>query len=192
MNYISEVKQEDTSDTYSVSPFAEGETVANLSDAGWVCRQIVMTPDGLHRVIEKVVTAKTTDDMYFSATLEPDDTAQLNEQQYIWIIEVENLLTTPKFRRELEITLAVEKHGVFNPSETQTIHTLLTTSADGLSIDIDSNSVPVGVRSIKLLNDDGDILQTVGYVSHTIVLGVATIVLKQPVTVTATQVQVNS
>lgn len=193
------VNQEDTTDTMEISPFIEGELIQNLSDVGWSCRQAVLTADGKNVVLSNNVTTKTLDDLYFSATLEPLDTAILNEDQYIWIIEITNNTIEPKYRRELQVILAVSKHHIWNLAETFTVYDIVAPDPDvngdvifGKQVRIATTTLPVGtILSIKLLDNDDNILQTAGYVSDTLDNSQVVITLTEPVKVEPTKLMVN-
>ena len=189
MNYIVSVKQEDTSDTFKVSPFAADELVNNLSDPGWVCNQLVISSDGKYRIHESQVTTKSTDDLYFTATLEPAVTAELNKDQYIWVIEVENPLLTPKYRREVNIVLSVAEHKLWSSAETQTEYDIV--SFVGTAIRINTLSFVAGtVSSIKLLDADDNVIQTSGWVSDTVDVTETILVIKEPVIDTPVKVRI--
>ena len=103
-----EVIQGDLTDILEVSPFEEGEETANLSDAGWTCKSAVIKEMGDVPIFERDITDKTVDDLYFRAAIDPDDTTVLAVDSYIWVIQIENLLVLPKFRREKQVELVVE------------------------------------------------------------------------------------
>ena len=169
------IKQGDTTDTFQVSPFPLGELVENLSDPGWSCRSVVTNKLGGTIVIDNPVTTKTVDDLYFETSLASPDTDILDAKAYIWIIEIENLLTTPIYRREHHISLVVEKQGAPDLTEIETcfdINTIGTAAGSFLDIDIvviDNAALPEGTITRVDLKDIGDnILQTAGYISSVV------------------------
>ncbi len=192
MGTLVTVKQEDTSDTIQASPFAENEAIANLSDSGWVCRQAVLTKDGKNIVIEGDVTIKDSTDMYFEATLAPNDTRQLDNRQYKWIIEVENTTVTPPYRKEHEVDLDVEKHSILDIAQTSYDYDFVA-KVSATEVKIDVASLPGGtIRSIKLLDVDGVIIQTTGWVSDTVDDSQVVLTLLEPMIAdTPVQVRVN-
>lgn len=193
------VKQEDTSDIMEVSPFEEGESIQTLSATGWFCRHAVLSEDGKTTVMVSDVVAKTVDDLYFAAALEPWDTAILDVAQYMWIIEVRNDTIEPKYRKELSVNLAVEHHRIWNTTETSTTYTVVPPDADengdidyGSELRIDVAALPGGtVRSLKLLDGSDNILQTVGYKSSIIDNSQVVITLTEPVKIAPISLMVN-
>jgi len=169
------IKQGDTTDTFQVSPFPLGELVENLSDAGWTCRSVVIPRIGVAPVIDNPVTTKTVDDLYFETSLASPDTDILDAKAYIWIIEIENLLTTPIYRREHHISLVVERQGALALTETETcfdINTIGTAAGSFLDIEIvviDNAALPGGtITRVDLKDIGGSVLQTAGDVSSVV------------------------
>ena len=105
------IKQGDTTDTFQISPFPLGETVEALTDAGWTCRSIVVAKLGGIELINNNVATLTADNLYFETALGSPDTDILDAKAHIWILEMENLTTTPVYRKEHHISLVVQQQG---------------------------------------------------------------------------------
>jgi len=169
------IKQGDTTDTFQVSPFVIGEAVQTLSDPTWTCRSVVVDKLGGTVVIDNVVTTKTQDDLYFETALASPDTDILDAKAYIWIIEIENLVVIPKYRREHHISLVVEKQGAPATVEVETCFTINTigTAANSYTdtniVVINNTALPGGtITRIDLKNSGGTVIQTTGYTSSTV------------------------
>ncbi len=174
-----------------VSPFALDETVLTLSDGGWTCKQALITPDGKYIVASEAVTGKSVDDRWFAAALEPALTAILDADQYLWFIEIENLTTTPVYRREISIAVGVQEHRIWNTAETSFTYAVVEYATE-LEVTIDVAGMPAGTpKSIKLLDTDGTVLQTVGFVSSAVVASQVVITLTEPVKIIPISMMIN-
>ena len=165
------IKQGDISDTFEVSPFPANEAVQTLSDPGWTCRSVVVNKLGGDVIIDNTVTDTTTNDLYYTTELAPPDTDILDTKGYIWIIQIQNLTTTPIYRKEHHINLAVEGEGAIDSSDTYTEYAVDTvgTSAQNftdlyVAVTAD-HTPPANIRYILFLDENDDIIQRVGYVS---------------------------
>ena len=165
------IKQGDISDTFQVSPFVAGEAVENLSDAGWTCRSVVVNKLNGDIIIDNTVTTKTMDDLFFETNLSPPDTDVLDTKGYIWIIQIQNLVTSPTYRKEHHINLAVEGEGALDTGDTYTEYAIITvgTAAENytdlhLLVTLD-HTPPASIRYLELREDDETVTQRVGYVS---------------------------
>lgn len=162
------INQGDTSDTYQVSPFVEGEATQTLSDGGWTCRSVVVAAVGDVPIIDNVVTTKTVDDLYFETALASPDTDTLNGgSNYLWIIEIENTTTTPKYRRELHIPLKVNKQGAPATTEVSVDFPILSVLTN--TVTILAAALPSGtITRIDLKDITPAVIQTTGFVSATV------------------------
>jgi hypothetical protein len=169
MGNIVTVKQEDTSDTIRVSPYPLGEAVYNIvnNPAGWSCRSVVLREPGSPKVIDKAEVTISSDQLYFECTLEPEHTRILDAAAYLWVIELENLTVTPKYRKEYHVQLVVESNAAIatddinNIFAIESIGTLNNDYLDRNVLTFDNTIVlPSPIRKVLLLNEDGDILQT--------------------------------
>lgn len=164
------IKQGDISDTFQVSPFVEGEAVQNLSDPGWTCRSVIINKVGGDVIVDNAVTAKTADDLYFETQLAPPDTDVLDVKGYIWVIQIENLITTPIYRKEHHINLSVEAEGALVTGDTYTEYDITSigtvANPSNLYVVVTADHTPPGsIRYMLLKDEDGVIIQRVGYVS---------------------------
>lgn len=168
------ISQGDITDTFQVSPFEEGELVQKLTDPGWACRTFVVDKLGGTVVIDKSITQKTADNLYYEVALGPPDTEILDSRAYIWVIEVQNLTLTPKYRKELQIDLKVRQEGSYASTYNETCYdiTSIGTEANNFKdrnvVVVPAVAVPGTSVIVKLKDNDGEIIQTTGYVSDAV------------------------
>lgn len=109
-----EFHQGDLSELISVRPnIADPEVKIN---ADWSCKIKVVDFDGNIVVAEREVTEKTIDELYFVASLTPEETLNLpvsgQYARFNWIIQLDNVQLSPNYSREMHFPIIAHKQGV--------------------------------------------------------------------------------
>lgn len=116
---IVEIYQGDLTDIKRVRPVYP--SVSDVLDVSWKCHVSVNDCDGNNVVEEREVTDKVTDQdgkEWFSCAIHPSETELLEVtagegyQDYVWIIQLENLSAVPPYSREEHTILRVKPQGI--------------------------------------------------------------------------------
>lgn len=156
------LKQGDVTDLINISPFEEGEAIQTLSDVGWTCNTSIVSKVGGVTVASKAVTTKTVDDLYYSVSWGSPDTEILDADQYLWVIEIQNLGIIPIWRKEYNISLVVTQQSLLRSDLTEVCYTV--SSVTDAIVTVPEVVIPAGIVSVNLKDVYGDIIQTTGFV----------------------------
>lgn len=109
-NLSEKMKKGDSSDVYGIIVKDTDNVAYTLESSNWVGTLVVRETLSGANIISKALT-KSGDNTMFWASLEPDDSATLEIQEYYMTIQVQNLSLTIPFRKEIQIKLDILEEG---------------------------------------------------------------------------------
>jgi hypothetical protein len=89
---------------------------AEVISDDWDCKVALIGPDDRVIVAQRTAITKSADNLYFAVQLSPAETELVNvvglPVTCTWVIQVENLMLTPNYSKEKQVTLIVSKKGI--------------------------------------------------------------------------------